>query len=877
MRHAQFVSRIISEDKMTVPEGWYADPWQHNPLRWWDGAQWTEFVHGTVVSHPSGGQSGQTPEQTRPSVADTRGRDIVLTQEFRQALAILGDGRHVFLTGKAGTGKSTLIRQFMSKTNRKVVVAAPTGIAALNVDGYTIHRLFSFNTTMSLDDVRVGRYYPSRFAKTLASLETLIIDEASMVRADLFDMLAAALERFGPVPGRPFGGVQIVLVGDLYQLPPVVTDHEAEYFSTRYKSPYFFSADSFQREEFPTIALTTVFRQKGDDRLTSILNAIREGVLLGHSQEQLNLRVDPEFMPPDGEFWLTLAPTNRIVSARNRQYLERLPGDEVVHRATQAGDLSLFDPPADEDLRFKIDAQVMMLNNDQSGRWVNGTIGRVARIRQDNGIVVTVEFSNGTAVEVTAHTWEATRPIVEGASLRHEIVGSFSQLPFKLAWAITIHKSQGQTLDRLVVDLTGGTFSFGQLYVALSRGTSLEGLVLKRPVLPKDLKTDRRIARFLRGTVKDDNPRRYCAIAILTVGDEGRMSRPRPVELAAAFDDGTAVSSVINPQRDLADARQSYGIKVSDVLLAPTLAEAWSVIAPMLAGCTPVGVGIDETLGLIDFELKRLGHVTAMPLGIEVPLAALDPTHRRALAAGTALERAFPLLDARAKAGLSDSSSIPFGELEQSESFLGYVVSRSHVTPTPTSVHLPALSAILDVSRSVGELLLGDAKAQEVGASTGTLVDTTWIAAARQSVADQLRAAASRVRLTDESMARLREAEKLLGVEIIDPSVEAACAGEDIASVLVPGARICFTGTAQNAGGRIVSRDEMMRIAAAAGLTPVKSVTKTRCEVLVTAEIGSQSGKARNAQELGKPVFSVDEFFAWADKTRVDTTGILSE
>ncbi|MGO9155125.1 AAA family ATPase [Mycobacterium sp.] len=857
---------------MTVPPGWYADPWQQAHSRWWDGAQWTGFVDGAVISDPAHGQSGQTRRQTATRKGDTQGRHIILTEEFKRALALLGEGRHVFLTGKAGTGKSTLIRQFMSETNRKVVVAAPTGVAALNVDGYTIHRLFSFSKTTTLDEVRAGRYYPSRFAKTLASLETLIIDEASMVRADLFDMLVGALERFGPAPGMPFGGVQIVLVGDLYQLPPVVTEQEVEYFSTRYETPYFFSAHSFQRETFPTVALTTVFRQKGDERLTSILNAIREGVLLAHAQEQLNGRVDADFVPPDDEFWLTLAPTNRLVSARNRQHLERLPGDEVIHQAKQSGDLSLFEPPTDEELRFKVGAQIMMLNNDQSDRWVNGTIGRVAKIHEAQGLIVSVEFTNGTAAEVTAHTWDATRPVIDGGSLRHEIVGSFSQLPFKLAWAITIHKSQGQTLDRLIVDLTGGTFSFGQLYVALSRCTSLEGLVLKRPVLPKDLKTDRRIARFLRGTIKEDHPRRYCAIAILTVGDEGRMSRPRPVELAVAFDDGTAVSSVINPQRDLADARQSYGIKVSDVLLAPTLAEAWSVIAPMLAGCTPIGVGIDETLGLIDFELKRLGHVTAMPLGIEVPPTALESTHRRALAASTALERAFALLDARVKAGANDSSSTPFGEPEQSESFLGYIVSRCHQAPTPTSVHLPALSAILNVSRSVGEILLGDAKAHEVQARIGALADTPWLAAARHSVADQLRAAASRVRLTNEAMSRLREAEKLLGVEIIDDSVETAGAGEDIASILVPGARICFTGTAQNAAGQVLSRDEMMRIAQAAGLMPVKSVTKTRCEVLVTAEIGSQSGKARKAQELGKPVFSVEEFFGWVDKTQANTT-----
>jgi hypothetical protein len=776
--------------------------------------------------------------------------EIVLTQEFKHALALLAEGEHLFLTGKAGTGKSTLIRRFMAETDRNVVVVAPTGIAALNVDGYTIHRLFGFRTTTTLHDVRGGGYRPGRFTKTLASLDTLIIDEASMVRADVFDMLAAALERFGPSPGQPFGGVQIVLVGDLYQLPPVVTEGEAGYFSTTYATPYFFSANSFRRDDFPTVALTTVFRQLGDDRMTAILNEIREGVLLGHAREQLNARTNPDFVPPEDEFWLTLAPTNRLVTARNRQHLERLPGDELIHHARVSGDLSLFDPPVEETLRFKVGAQVMMLNNDQGSRWVNGTIGRVIGVDYDRyGSVVEVEFPDGSCADVTPYTWEATRPVVDGGALRREVIGTFTQLPFKLAWAITIHKSQGQTLDRLIVDLTGGMFSTGQLYVALSRCTSMRGLVLKRPVLPKDLKVDRRIARFLRSVVRDDRVRRYCAVGILTVGEEGRMSRPRPVELAVAFDDGTAVTTVVNPQRDLADARVAYGITVSDVLLAPTLREAWAVIAPMLAGYTPVGFGIDETLGLIDFELKRLGHVTAVPLGLNVS--------GRSSAAPTALGRARAALEAHASSEVDDGGASAFDEPEPEESVSGLLVSRDHDVSTPAADHLPGLSAILRVSRDVSAIVLRGLSAEEVQGSG----ETPWIAAARQSVADQLCAAASRATLTDVAVERLQEAEAFLGVEI----VSGACVVErhDIDAVLVPGARICFTGTAQDAAGRIVEREEMERLAQKAGLAPVKSVTKTRCEVLVTAEAGSQSGKARKAQEYGKPVFSADEFFAW--------------
>jgi ATP-dependent DNA helicase PIF1 len=784
-------------------------------------------------------------------------REIVLTEEFQHALALLAEGEHLFLTGKAGTGKSTLIRRFMAETDRSVVVVAPTGIAALNVDGYTIHRLFGFRTTTTLQDVRGGGYRPGRFTKTLASLDTLIIDEASMVRGDVFDMLAAALERFGPSPGRPFGGVQIVLVGDLYQLPPVVTEGESGFFSSTYETPYFFSANSFRRDDFPTVALTTVFRQLGDDRMTAILNEIREGVLLGHAQEQLNARTNPDFVPPEDEFWLTLAPTNRLVSARNRQQLERLPGDEVIHHARTSGDLSLFDPPADDVLRFKVGAQIMMLNNDQGGRWVNGTIGRIVDVGEDRyGLVVAVEFPDGDCEEVTPYTWEATRPVVDGGALRREVIGTFSQLPFKLAWAITIHKSQGQTLDRLIVDLTGGMFSTGQLYVALSRCTSMNGLVLKRPVLPKDLKVDRRIARFLRSAVRDDRVRRYCAIAILTVGEEGRMSRPRPVELAVAFDDGTALSTVVNPQRDLADARHAYRITVSDVLLAPTLREAWAVIAPMLAGCTPVGFGIDETLGLIDFELKRLGHVTAMPLGLQVSGAS----H-----ATTALGRARAALEAHARSDVQDGGASAFDEPESSESVSGLLVSRDDDAPTPVAGHLPGLSALLRVSRDVSAIVLRGMSAREVQGPA----ETPWIAAARQSVADQLCAAACRATLTVAVVERLQEAEAFLGVEI----VAGACILDrhDIGAILVPGARICFTGTAQDATGRIVERDEMERLAQKAGLAPVKSVTKTRCEVLVTAEAGSQSGKARKAQEFEKPVFSADEFFAWlAGKGIVD-------
>lgn len=708
--------------------------------------------------------------------------NLVLTDEFLRALDLLETGSNLFLTGKAGTGKSTLIRHFMEHTQRKVVVTAPTGIAALNVGGYTLHRLFSFGITTTLDDILTGAYRPGRFSRTLKGLDTLIVDEASMVRADLFDQLAAALRRFGPHPGQPFGGVQVVLVGDLFQLPPVVQEAEQVYFATEYSTPYFFSARDFHPEDFPTVALTHVFRQQGDQQLTDLLNAIREGTLLEEARTRLNSRTDPGFQPPEDEFWLTVTTTNRIATSHNRARLERLPGPDYRVSAHRTGDLSGFDPPVEDVLTFKEGAQVMMLSNDQADRWVNGSIGRILEVRTDGEqIAATVQFQDGTLADVTPHTWDATRPVVDGGALHHEVIGTFTQLPFKLAWAITIHKSQGQTLERMVVDLTGGTFAFGQLYVALSRGTSLDGMVLTRPVLPKDMKTDRRVLRFLTQATGGAAARGYCGLAALTVGEEGTRSRPRPIELAVALPDGRTLTTLVNPQRDIADARVRYGITAEDVLHAPTLPEAWAALAPHLTGLIPVAADADHTLGLIDFELKRLGVVTPLPLGLGLEGQSLTSVERAALASDSAPPRAEAALAARTRLGLTDPAATAF--------------------PAP------------DDDAPAGRLLTR----KEAEAQRGR------VAAARP--------------LPDQ--------------------------------VLRPGTRVCFTGTALAASsGSEVSRERMEALARQAGLTPVKNVSRTRCDALVVAEMGTQSRKAQAAREFGKPILLAADFLAWTQAER---------
>lgn len=782
--------------------------------------------------------------------------DLVLTPEFEQALSLLHGGHNVFLTGKAGTGKSTLIRLFNEQTDRRIIVTAPTGIAALNVDGYTVHRLFSFHPTMTVSDVRKGNYRPGSFAKALKNLDTLIIDEVSMVRADLFDMVVAALERYGPHPGRRFGGVQLVLVGDLMQLPPVVTDYERDHFTTRYDTPYFFSADSFRRPEFPTVALSTVFRQLGDQRMTSILNAIREGLFLDQAQADLNARTQPEFSPPDEELWLTLAPTNGIVGVRNRQKLAELPGDAIRYVAQTSGDIASFDAPTDEVLEFKIGAQIMMLTNDAAERWVNGTLGKITAVDHRGGdIVVTVEFRDGMRAEVTPHLWEATRPSVMGGSLQHEVVGTFRQLPFKLAWAITIHKSQGQTVDRLFVDLTGGVFDFGQLYVALSRCTSLEGLVLKRPVLAKDLKTDRRVHRFLAQATRSDAPRRYCALAANFVGREDRMSRPRPVEIAIAFNDGTEITTLINPQRDLGDARTEFGIATPDVLLAPTLAQAWPVLLTIMDGATPVGLNVDHVLGLIDFELKRLGLVSGIPLGVEIGDAPALPWELEALETGSVLERARAAVGVRSRLGIDDDAAGVFASEGVVES--AFLLSREFEAQTPRLPHDPVLDGLLRASWALSLVLAGGHDGEHV-AQTMPVDDPTLISVVQKRLHEAIENSAG---LPPEILDRVRGIEALLGVEIDVAAAEGAGA---IGDVLVPGARVCFTGSVIDPRGRALSKTDLEFFIIEKGLNWTPSVTKTKCDVLIVAEMGTQSGKARKAKEWGKPVFSAADFFAWA-------------
>ncbi|MDO5720156.1 MAG: AAA family ATPase [Actinomycetaceae bacterium] len=760
---------------------------------------------------------------------------IELTPEFRRALDLLNDGRNLFLTGKAGTGKSTLIRHYMEGTDRNVIVAAPTGIAALNVDGYTLHRLFSFPVGVTPDDIRAGRVKPARFSRTIGKLDTLIIDEVSMVRADLFDCVVAALERYGPEPTKPFGGVQMVLVGDLYQLPPVVVDSEAEYFRTVYDSPYFFSANAYDRAAFPTVQLTKVFRQLGDAALTDMLNAIRDGRMTTAINRRLNRQTDAEFVAPEGEFWLTLAGTNRIAHSRNKQHLALLEGEEFCSVAERTGTGDAFDAPTADELTFKVGAQIMLLNNDPSDRWVNGSIGRIIDVDVDEGdYLVTAELRDGSTVTIEPHTWEITRPVVSGGNLVHEVIGTFRQLPFKLAWAITIHKSQGQTLQRAVIDLTGGTFATGQLYVALSRCVSLDGLVLKRHVEPRHVKVDYRVRRFLAETA----PTRTtdtCVLSSLVVGEADGFIRP--IEIAIEFENGTVFTSLVNPTRDIGDAATRYGLSAADLQLAPTLAQLWPVIEERIAGHAIIALDGDNAVGVLDTELKRHGIIAPFENFINIDPADLTPEESEEQNDSDVRARAHSLRRVFARI-TPDESAVPYEPVEQPRH--AYFLTR----------HLETLDADSHAaSATLSRLWAGDGALPEPDGDEDTIAAI---------LSEKLRGQRLAPR-TEEILSAFNDH---FGVEVEFASAESQL---PIDQVLNEGTRVCFTGTVDYRG-KCWERADMEDVARQSGLSPVANVTKTRCDVLIAADVTTMSGKAKKAAKWGKPVYSAQEFLAWAGK-----------
>lgn len=419
---------------------------------------------------------------------------LILYEEHQYVLDRLDNlSGCLFLTGKAGTGKSTLLQLFQKLSSRNILLLAPTGVAAVNIKGQTIHSFFKFPPHWIQ-----SRDYKIIPKKNIEKIDLIIIDEISMVRADLLDHIDKLL-KLSAQNFFPFGGKAMLWTGDLFQLPPVLRGREEkDYFSKIYRSPYFFSSRVFQElPEFEFVELAKVFRQK-DRHFIKLLEKIRLNELDWEELEEINSRYQQSPNIYDDDFTITLTSTNQAAQMINKLKLAELPGDEKIYKAEILGSMSPSQYPADELLGLKEGAQIMMLRNDPAKRFVNGSLGIVLKLNDDS-IDVRIEKSDHS-IQLERFNWEIIRYTFSESpnpELQTEVVGNFNQFPIRLAWAITIHKSQGKTFDKAIIDFGRGAFEAGQAYVALSRCKSLDGIQLKQKIQWGDIQTDARVIEFI--------------------------------------------------------------------------------------------------------------------------------------------------------------------------------------------------------------------------------------------------------------------------------------------------------------------------------------------------------------------------------------------
>lgn len=421
------------------------------------------------------------------------------TPEFDQALSLMEDtmGHPIFLTGRAGTGKSTLLQYFRQTTQKKIAVLAPTGLAALNVRGQTIHSFFGFPP----HPIHSDHIKKRKNNLIYQNLDAIVIDEVSMVRADVLDAIDQFMRINGKERSLPFGGVQMIFIGDLFQLPPVISsDVEKQLFNFLYDTPYFFSAHVLRRIPMQYIELKKVFRQK-DRHFLDLLDAVRTKNIDEETLQYLNNQcLNRQFA--NHQLAITLTSTNYTAQNINNRELAKINHPSYTFTADVVGNFDEHNMPNDKTLTLKKGAQVMFVRNDQWGRWVNGTLGTIDQIA-DDFIAVRVESAHGEEVyPIEKSTWEILRYQYDRKEnkITTEPLGSFNQYPVKLAWAITIHKSQGKTFNNVVIDIGRGAFAPGQVYVALSRCTTLEGIVLKNPIRFTDIMIDERVVEFARNS-----------------------------------------------------------------------------------------------------------------------------------------------------------------------------------------------------------------------------------------------------------------------------------------------------------------------------------------------------------------------------------------
>ncbi|GAB2977178.1 hypothetical protein GCM10027049_10240 [Mucilaginibacter puniceus] len=421
--------------------------------------------------------------------------DIIVNQLFNK---IENNNCSLFITGKAGTGKSTFIQYFASKTKKKLLMCAFTGIAAINIKGQTIHSFFKFPPQVLLpEDPEIKKFDKnSERYKIIQQTETIVIDEVSMLRSDILEAIDYSLKKNGGDPNKPFGGKQILFVGDIFQLPPVTDESDeldSQIFSEYYKSKYFFDSHGYRRLNAGYFEFKKSYRQDKDLEFVEILDSIRLCERNDNIISKLNARHYPNYIPKNDEFVITLAASNYIANSENIRRLNELLYTSFKFEAVITGEFKESRYPTNKILELKKNSQIIFVKNDLGKKWVNGTIAKIEFIADD---FLEIRLQDNSLHKLEKAVWENREYKYSNGRIVSELKGTFTQFPIKLAWAITIHKSQGLTFEKVAIDLGRGAFINGQLYTALSRCKSLNGLALKKQITPEDIITDEKIIAF---------------------------------------------------------------------------------------------------------------------------------------------------------------------------------------------------------------------------------------------------------------------------------------------------------------------------------------------------------------------------------------------
>lgn len=762
--------------------------------------------------------------------------ELTETAEIARVLQLAGDGQSLLVTGRAGTGKSTLLRRVrtnLEESGKVVSLVAPTGIAALNVGGETLHRHFAFRPDL-LASLRNYRP-PSHLVDT----DVLIVDEISMVRADYFDMMSLALTRAKNNP-EPFGGCQVVLFGDLFQLPPVVTDGDRTALSD-YQTPFFFSSAAFTSAAFEPVELTTNFRQRGDDVFIKLLNSIRESIDVDSTLESLNSRVFADDDSRSGPR-VTLVPSNRRANEINRRELLSLDNPVFEWRAKVNGEISLADYKVDRTLEFAVGAQVMMATN--TVEYVNGTMGVITEVDHDDTVSVTIDVGGPgktRSVVVTPHTWEVWRRTREEAVL----VGSIEQLPFRLAWAVTIHRSQGQTFERVVFDRDRGMFADGQLYVALSRCRTLFGLTLSRPLTQRDVQVNPDVLRFYRSL---DAPRltvphhRHAFVGFLETGNDeyGRL-----LEIAIRAFDGDSeafcFSTLINPMRDFDHSPSK--LTPESVTLAPTIDDARSGLATLLSGRI-----------IVTHQSNRLQDLLALDecaeegLWVDVEaFAEVKSAHSNCNSALTALEHVQNLFGEHA--AQAQHPAVPVGTVttpipvglafHDRHNFTS--AAEAFAGPSDANDFARLQTAVLAGALGGGKHALGRHLASVSINDLKSPMDHVLKCLVESALRDG--------RMSQEETDGIKMLADAFELHVPEMASRTP-SGETVR--LYAGQRVCLTGKG-------LDKAFARTLLSESGLQETDRVTKSGCDLVVAHSGASQSRKAKVARGFGIPVISLDE------------------